>query len=212
MRLRTGRRRSREPKAPRESDPHGPHRQTYQDFLGHARWLIEVQERRSAGFQQGALAVLGFDGIILAILVDLQVGTAGALVVSTGAVVALLVLASATSAVLAFVPRSVAVASTAQLLKEWRGIFTAPEDGTEVGVHPAYLAATLLSQDIEPPVEGRKRRTSERGGRTKVVLQPLEASAAVAEKRAWWLKWAAWLLLASLLAMVPPWLVNIAVA
>lgn len=196
-----------------DSDPHARYVGAYGDLLEHARWLIEAQERRGAGFQQTAVAVLGFDGVILAILIGLTVPeTATGAQVAATVVAALAVIGSAVLAVLALVPRSVSVASTDQLIDQWRSIFDpqAPERPSQ-GSLRAYLVATILSQDLEPGTsEGAATKTSaispeEKSGAPR---QPLDAATRVADKRAGHLKWSAWSLLLGLAAIVVAWAVS----
>ena len=191
-------------------DPHGPFQDSYASFLEHARWVVEVQERRGAGFQQTAVAVLGFDGVILTILISLRPSWDSLASNLVTGFAALFVVVSGIFAVLALVPRGVVVADTEQLLDQWAAIFEPPPDAP---IHPtatrAALAASLQSRDLEvvPAPRSRwSRRWRRPSGRP---LQPIQAAEDLANTRAAHLKRAAWFLVVGLATVVAAWLTSL---
>jgi hypothetical protein len=91
-------------------------------FIDQARWLLEWHNRRSEAFASRALAVLGFDGVILALLLQ-GFGVKG--IEATGPVwvflisTTLLLLCSAALAVSAILPHKVAMPGVDDLRRGW---------------------------------------------------------------------------------------------
>lgn len=91
-------------------------------FIGQARWLLEWHNTRSEAFASRAVAVLGFDGVILALLLqgfgikDVDAtGPVWAALTSTS----LLLLFSAAWALSTIVPHKVAMPGVSDLRKGW---------------------------------------------------------------------------------------------
>ena len=198
----------RPPREESEEDPHTPFVEAYQDYLEHARWIFEVQERRGVAFQQTALAVLGFDGVILSIVLGLQPASRGLVPAVLTGLAALLVVSSSVSAVRALLPRAVSFASTEKLVDQWGEIFEPPTG--QPALHPSAtrssLAASLLSRDLEVDgAVGGTQRHGRAGKPSEAPDQPLLALEHLVDLRAGHLKRASWLLVAGLALSVLSW-------
>lgn len=196
-------RRSR-PKEPAVSpaDPYAPHAARHAAFLEQARWLLGEQHRRSATFQQTAVALAGFDGVLLALLVNAD--TLGALTrFSTswwaGMVAAFGFAVSAVFAVLALIPYSAYTVAAQDTLEAWAKHLITP-DWDNSRYHFAHM---LLAHDRAIHADaGRFRQYWRERLKLDPVTQPLKSAERMASRRARLAAASAATLLAGVLALV----------
>jgi hypothetical protein len=152
-------------------------------FLEHARAMATWHEARASAFERKASTLLGFVGVILVLLPTLRAPIAKAhgchmrmaLVGLAITAAGLLVLAAVATAMV-LMPRRYEVPGLSQLRREWM---------VYRGEGRAHLAPKQVSAMIvDQLVRGSKPKS------------PIETLYADAEKRAKWMKWAGWLVLA----------------
>jgi hypothetical protein len=170
-------------------------------FLEQARWHLEQQQRRDASLQQGAIAVIGFDGVLLVILVSGSALTSidkfGVSWWATVAGVALLVLSSL-AGVAAVLPRATYVTGPDDTIKAWA---LHKEEGGWDRVNQ-HFAEMLLSESSSPRQQPRRGRTT----------QPLLAATQLAAARAKWTASAAVCLVLGLICLAVSFVAEAAVA
>ncbi len=183
-------------------DPFGLYVPQWTAFLGQARWLLEQQQARGARFQETAVAVVGFDGVLLAVLVSGDAlshlprqGLAwwSAIVGST-----LLVLSSL-AGVMSIKPRATNAVGASDTLNAWAEL---KEYGSWDRANQ-HFAEMLLnpSPRNEEPASPRERRAARWRGRLRVPgppAQPLLAAAHLAGVRGRWAARSAGLLVVGL--------------
>lgn len=152
-------------------------------FISHARWLLEWHNKRNDGFATRSVAILGFTGVILALLprgfdlgseITANLGIKIALFATSGL---LLVTAACCIGVLA--PRRTGATGIEQLRDEWRTY--AEGEGTD---RPRQNIAEALLH-----------------GTTSVPDSPLNDAEQEASRRGWWFKRAVLALLASVVSL-----------
>ncbi|WP_412903689.1 hypothetical protein [Aeromicrobium sp. 179-A 4D2 NHS] len=117
-------------------------------FIEQARWLLEWHNRRSEAFTTRAVALLGFVGVVLALLLQ-GAGLDGVRASSwtwgflAASLVALLL--SGLFAVLTIAPQPIAVPSVAQLRHWWRRHAARPVKGDSA---PQIAESFLNSKDL----------------------------------------------------------------
>lgn len=180
-------------------DPYAPHVPVWIAFMDQARWLLDQQQRRDSAFQRTVAALIGFDGLLLAVLVS---GDALANFdrLSTGwwamlAGTACLVVSSF-AAVQVLLPRATNSVGAEQTIDAWEEYHSTGEDsGIEKedsrGREKQHFAAMLLSRtpSQEEPSDRRERaaeRWRARLRRPELPTQPLLAAEALATLRAHW--------------------------
>ena len=172
----------------------------YSAFLAQAQWHLGEHQRRSTNFVTSAVAILGFDGVVLALLVSSNVLAASSTVilwVARGG--AVLVTASALSALGAMWPRSVNSADRRVTGREWRALF----DPARTKDHPVKVFAEMLlfehsaaSPEVQEDGDGSAARPGLRARVTSLISQfwawpiegdaPLEAASNEATVRGKW--------------------------
>ena len=184
---------------PDDSDPYAPYQPQFRSYLEQARWLLEQQQRRSQSFQQTAVAMIGFDGVLLALLVSSGALRAAHQQVPWGfTVAAALALAlSSLAGVATIVPRYTDAVGAAQTVEAWATFKQVGgwDQSTE------HFAEMLLAAD--PPLEG-KPGPAERvaswfralARRPEPPRQPLLAATRLASVRGRWAGWSGALLAA----------------
>ncbi len=179
------------------------HRATFGAFLDQGRWLLGEQQRRGASFQANAVALLGFDGIVLGIL-----ATGDFLVADdfwsfrsvAGRLAVLLLAVSALCAVRVISPRGAGSVVIDDTLDGWEGVYRAPSAGERPFEAEQQFAHMLLARDPVPATPGpaaRRWRSRRTDGK-----QVLHDAARLAEFRSDWTRYSGWLLLAALTALV----------
>ena len=167
---------------PSATAPGGDWVPTWTMFLDQARWALGEQQKRSTGFATHAATILGFDGVMLALLAGsdlLRDGTS--LTVWAARSAAVLVSASAVCTLGALWPRPVASKDWQLVVDEWDALHRADLPSTP----PHQLFAHLLlvrNPHIAP--EEKSRRGALRG-----PAQPLAAAASDADTRGNWVRW-----------------------
>ena len=174
-----------------------------------ARWLLAQQQRRSESFQQGAVALIGVDGVLLAILVsgDALASTSryGAAWWAT-AVGAGLFVVSALCGIGAILPRSTSTVPAESTVKAWR---TFRDDG---GYNRDALSFADNLLAAKPKLTKEQRKLTRRGkarARIRTLLhlprlgrQPLLAAEQLATVRGLWTLRAGAALIAGLACLV----------
>lgn len=197
---------SRRPLPAHHEDPHAVHLPRFEAFLDQARWLLEQQQRRGEAFQQTAVALVGFDGVLLALLVS-----GGALTSTTRYTAAWwatidgagLFVVSAFCGVCAVLPRAISTVPAAGTIKRWQKFRKKGGFNRDA----LWFADMLLSAT---PVQGtpsshwsRMRTTVRRAlRRSEPTLQPLEAAERLATTRGLWVLRAGGFLIAGLLSLL----------
>lgn len=121
------------------------------DFIDQARWLLDWHNRRAEAFTSRAVALLGFIGAILALLLQ-GVGLKGIeptnwtwfwLVTS-----AIGLLVAALFAILTILPRGVQMPGVAELRRHWQQHAAEPIDGS---TKSQFAEDLLLGSDLAKP-------------------------------------------------------------
>lgn len=110
------------PRRSAEPDPHAAHIDRYQTFIDQGRWLLDQQQKRGAAFQQTATTLVGFDGVLLAVLVagdPLDGWTRYSTPWWAFAVAGVMLVLSAAAGVLALVPRQTPSVDAEDAIKAW---------------------------------------------------------------------------------------------
>lgn len=193
------------PQAAAAVDPYDRDRPQFVAYLDQARWLLEQQQRRGASFQQTAVAVIGFDGVLLAVLVSGDsLGSTGRYTGAWWATVtsAALFVLSSLAGVLALRPRATNAVAAGLTIDAWKDLH---DQGSWNRAHQ-HFAEMLLSPD--PPVAGRPRRADRLRRRWRAFWrlpepprQPLLAATHLATVRGRWVTGAAALLVAGLASL-----------
>jgi hypothetical protein len=143
------------------------------DFIEQARWLLEWHNKRSEAFTTRAVAVLGFVGVVLALLLQGagldDIKASGWTWTFLGASLLALV-TSGFFAVLTITPQPTAVPSVAQLRHWWKRHAAGPVKGSS----PPQIAESLLnSGDLSgvSAVSAAKEDADRRGWRFKVAVR-----------------------------------------
>ncbi len=150
------------------SDPSGDTR----DYIEHARWLLEWHNKRSEALTTRAVGLLGFTGVILALLLqgagiktlDPTWVTWGIAVVTAG-----LIFASAIFALWCITTTSVEMPSVEELRAHWKTHMDNPVAGSGV---PDMAEGLLNGSDLQgvSPVVAAKNEADTRAGRIKVAV------------------------------------------
>jgi hypothetical protein len=165
-----------------QSDASGGTAET-EAFTAQARWLLEWHNKRSDGFESRAVAILGFSGVILALLpaglslskgLKLTSGIKDALFLT-----AALLLVTAVCCVIVLAPRRSCAPQIEQLRQQWKQ----HSGGWARGVARQNIAESLL--------HGTQAREN----------SPLERSFVEANDRGHWFTLAMYFMLASLTAL-----------
>ena len=150
-----------------------------EQFAAQARWLFEWHNKRSDGFSSRSVAVLGFTGVILALLpgalalpdgVEVTQGIRWCLIAT-----APLLLITGTLCLFAFAPQQSGLSSISQLRSQWRD-FASGKRRAETG---ANIAESLLhgeSVTASSPVEIAMWEANRRGGWFKCSIYSLVAA------------------------------------
>lgn len=171
-------------------------------FLDQARWLLEQQQRRSTNLQQTAVALIGFDGVLLAVLVSgdsLSTSIRHSTSWWTTVIGAGLIVMSSIAGVMAIRPRPIYVAGADLTVDEWAKLHTEAtwDRATQ------HFAEMLLAAD--PPLTDTSTRVAHvvawwrtKLRRAPLPRQPILAAEHLSNVRARWSSWAGWLLVAGL--------------
>jgi hypothetical protein len=156
-------------------------------FLEQARAMAAWHEARAGAFERKASTLLGFIGVILVLLPGLRAPIAGAhghrmriILVGLAIIAAVLLALAAVAAAMVLKPRGYAVPGVEQVRKEW----TAYAKDGQAYRRPEHLTGLFVDQLI--------RRTDP---------SPLVTVRDDAEKRAWWMTRATWLVLAGVVVL-----------
>lgn len=190
------------------------YRAHYAAYLEQGRWLLEEQHKRGVGFQQNAVALLGFDGVMLAFMasadflgpVDLSGGgVAGA----AGMVGVVLVATSAFASVLVLIPRAAGGVSIEDATTHWAELHEkGKSDEYDATQHFAH--ALLNSNPLVVPPATRFARARSQiaadlrrwSGRPPVSAQVLVAARDLASLRGRMVAWSAFFLAAGVIALM----------
>lgn len=187
-------------------DPYASHATRYVAFLDQARWLLEQQQQRGAAFQQNAAVLVGFDGVLLALLISGD-ALGGVDRLSglwwVGAAGASLVALSALSGLLAIVPWSTYAVVSADTVSAWTKLRTEPTWDTST----YHFAHMLLAES--PPARGTNALPARfarwwrlRLRRPQPTTQVLRSAERLATRRGRWTTMSAFLLVAGIVALV----------
>lgn len=150
------------------------YRHQYVAFLDQARWIYEQHQRRNASFQQMAVALLGFDGVLLAVLVS--AGTRPP--VPTAYAAALLVL-GATFAVLVIYPWRTYFIDTEGTIEAWEKFHSGDlSDEAQLFAQMLLARQSDLVDEQQPTRRGAKRRY-ERAAKKRQPLVSIETLGSV---------------------------------
>jgi hypothetical protein len=179
-------------KAKQKNECHGPPQTDASEggtaeteaFTAQARWLLEWHNKRSDGFESRAVAILGFSGVILALL-PAGLGLSKGLKLTSGIKAALfltaaLLLVTAVCCVIVLAPRRSCAPQIEQLRQQWQRY----SGGWVRGVAHQNITESLL--------HGKQARESS---------SPLERSFVEANARGRWFAGAMYFMLASLTAL-----------
>ena len=165
--------------------------------------MLGQQQERATSFQNVATAILGFDGVLLTILLSADVlGSVERLSLTWYATIAAagLLAVSATSAVVALLPRSTASTDPNVVLDQWEALHT---EGSWNNANQTF-AEMLLTRS--PQYEGNGRLSMRltnlrrrRRGREPAPLQPVLAATHLATVRGRWASGAGWLMASGLI-------------
>ena len=148
------------------------------DFIEQARWLLEWHNKRSEAFTTRAVAVLGFVGVILALLLQGagldDISASGWTWTFLGASLLALV-TSGLFAVLTIAPQPIAVPSVAQLRYWWKRHAAGPVKGSSA---PQIAESLLNSNDINgvSALSAAKEDADHRGERFKIAVAGMVAA------------------------------------
>jgi hypothetical protein len=192
-------------RADEQGDPYAVYVPQWTAFLDQARWLLEQQQRRGTGFQQTAVALIGFDGVLLAVLVSGDaLGHVTRYHVAWWATVigaAFLVL-SAVAAVMTILPRATNAVGAGDTFGAWKKL---KENGSWDRANQ-HFAEMLLNPSPEP--EEPKSRWARLARQwcawlrlPEPPLQPLEAATHLATVRGRWTTGSAWSLVVGLASL-----------
>lgn len=187
-------------------DPYLAHAERFAAFLEQAKWLLDQQQARGAAFQQNAAVLVGFDGVLLALLIS---GDALGNVESlsgmwwVGVVGASMVASSAVAGLLAIVPWSTYAVVSADTVKAWAKVQVEPSwDNSRYHFAHMLLAAA-------PPARGTATWPArfahwwrERLGWKQPPTQALQSAERLATRRGRWTTVSAFLLVGGIVALV----------
>lgn len=145
-------------------------------FLDEVRRVLDFEQKRSDAFAQRATAILGFDGVIMSVLVAglalirNNVEFTGPMLVNVVAVDALLVL-SAIACLIVLHPRKVDIPGAADLRRDWASFI---KPATTV-LPAAQIANSFLGAEQDPLATANREATS-RGEAYKTALYLLFAA------------------------------------
>lgn len=188
-----------------DQERYDANRLRFESFLDQARWLLEQQQRRSATFQQTAVALLGFDGVLLAVLVSAatlsgrsqQPAARWATVAA-----AIFIVASSAAGVLAILPRSTSAASASLTVKSWSEFHANGGYGRDaqhfaemlLAADPPSTSTMTLREHLDAWWRHRRRREP-------IPTQPLLAAEELSGTRAAWASRSGWLLLGGVVCL-----------
>lgn len=189
-----------------DQDRYDLSRPRYDAFLAQAHWLLEQQQRRSAAFQQTAVALVGFDGVLLAVLASGDtIATVGKSPAAFWATIgaAVLILLSAGAGVMAILPRSTSAVTAKETVEQWhqlnRGGGTHDRDVQHFA--EMLLAIDPPSTSKPTPVDRIQAWWRTKRARDPVPTQPLKASELLATARGTWTSRSGVLLVGGLLCV-----------
>lgn len=188
-------------------DPYQFYQPHYQAFLDQGRWLLEQQQRRSDVFQQGAIALVGFDGILIAILASGDaLGSTTRYSAAWWAVIAGagLFLVSALCGVVALIPRQTNTVPAASTVRAWREFRREGGFDRDALRFADMLLASKPKAAASRPTWGLRLRARARKllALPKPKRQPLRAAEQLASVRGTWTLRAGVLLIAGLFALL----------
>ena len=152
-------------------DQAGPdaYRHRFEAFLDQARWVYEQHQRRNASTQQMAIALLGFDGVLLAVLVS-----AGTELPRTTVCAAVLLVLSAAFAVWVILPGRTFFIDTEQTIEAWEKLHSGvPIDEAQLFAQMLLARQSDLVDEQQPTRRGAKRRY-ERSAKDRQILLSVE--------------------------------------
>lgn len=145
-------------------------------FVDQMRWVMAFEDKRAETFGQRAATILGFDGVIMSVLVaglaliKKDVHFTAPFVANAVAVVLLPIL-SALACLTVLHPRKVTVPESVKLRGQWAAFI---EPGSKV--HPAaQIAHSFLGGDKDP-MDAASREATSRGEAYKTALYLLTAA------------------------------------
>lgn len=194
-------------------DPHKHHRELYRVFLEQSRWLFEEQHKRSVGFQQNAVALLGFDGVMLAFMASADFTDPGDDAVAqvaavSGIVGVVLVAVSALIAVAAVVPRTVHGMTIEDVTAVWAEVHDPGKDNYDATQHFAHMLLNQNPTPVGPTSRFRQARAEVAAdlrrwsGRSPRSAQTLLAARELADARGRLVAWSGALLGLGILALM----------
>ena len=171
-------------------------------YLDQARWLLEQQQRRGAGFQQTAVALIGFDGVLLAVLVSGDaLGTVSRYDAAWWATIigAASLVVSAAAGVMTILPRQTNAVGAKDTLKGWAKL---KKKGAWDRANQHFAEMLLNPAPKRDAPKSRWARWARRW-RTRLRLaepptQPLKAATHLATIRGRWTTASAWFLVLGL--------------
>jgi hypothetical protein len=188
------------------ADDYAAHADRYAAFLDQARWLLDQEQRRGAAFQQSAVALVGFDGVLLTLLVSSSaIGATTRYGLSWWSTVtgATLFALSAFAGVLALVPWSTYFVVSSETVDAWTEFRTQPTWNTST----YHFAHMLLAPD--PPVRGSERwwprvvrKVRALTHRPEPPTQVLRSAERLSSRRGRWTATSGWLLVGGVIALL----------
>ncbi len=150
----------------------GPANDESAEFIEHARWLLEWHNRRGEAFTTRAVALLGFNGVILALLLqgaglDGIVATNWTWTWLVSSVVALLI--AAILSLLTILPTEMRMPGIPQLRHWWKDHAEEPHAGY---AGPQIAESLLYSKDLSgrSPISDAKAEADQRAKRFKAAI------------------------------------------
>jgi hypothetical protein len=150
----------------------GPDNDESAEFIEHARWLLEWHNKRGEAFTTRAVALLGFNGVILALLLQ-GAGLEGIKAtvwtwIWLGSSVTALLIAAVFS-LLTITPTEMSMPGIPQLRHWWKAHAAEPHAGF---AGPQIAESLLYSKDVtgRSPVSDAKDEADKRAKRFKVAI------------------------------------------
>lgn len=142
----------------------GPEDKELEAFISHARWLVELHNKRSEQFGARAVALLGFTGVIVALLasgVDLGQKLQPTFGLWAALLVALVALAlSALFALLTITTRKVVAPSAQQAHRDWTSYVSGDRRGHALSDIAESMLNSQQSEQTNPVLSAKAEADS----------------------------------------------------